>query len=277
MRTALTAEGEELWNIVRDPHPAVILNASLNKHLSEDMAVFISKKRSTPAEVLGMLAADIRFKDSYKLKLAICKNPKTPQKITLSLLKFLRIFDLGDMTKEQLIPISIRQKIEYSISEKMASLPSGTKTALAKRSNSNIVVSLLEKGDKNVIAACLESPSITEGHLCKLINRLSSKPLLIRMIAENQKWSLRYDIRFALIRNFQTPMKYAVEFINSIKTSDLRELYSYGNLPTATKPFIYRELMDRNETVEPPKEELYELSEDEEADIDEIISNQDDS
>ena len=92
------------------------------------MAVFIAKKKNTSPEILGMLAADIRFKGSYKLKLSICKNPKTPPKITLSLLKFLRIFDLGDITKDQNIPINIRQKIEYSLLERVSFTALGRKS-----------------------------------------------------------------------------------------------------------------------------------------------------
>ncbi len=260
---AHTAHGEELWELIRDPHPEVILNASLNKNLTEEMAVFIAKKKNTPSEVLGFLANDIRFKDSYKLKLAICKNPKSPQKITISLLKFLRIFDLGDMTRDQNIPINIRQKIEYSISEKIPSLPSGNKAALAKRANSNIVMSLMERGDRSVISKCLESPAITEGHICKIINKKTSKPLAIKMIAEDPKWSLRYSIRFALIRNYHAPMKQVTEFITSMKTADLKELYSDESVPKSTKPFIFRELLERDETVHIGEHETYELSEDE--------------
>ncbi len=230
------------------------------------MAVFLAKKKSTSQEVLGLLANDIRFKDSYKLKLVICKNPKTPQKITLSLLKYLRIFDLGDITKDQNIPINLRQKIEYMISEKIPSLPSGIKIALAKRANINIIVTLLERGDKRVISNCLDSPILTEGHLCNVINKPVTKPLLIKMIAEHTKWSLRYQIRFALLRNFNTPMPLVTKFISKMKLSDLKELYSDRNLPTSTKPFIYRELLDRNETVEIKKEETFELSGDENSD-----------
>jgi len=263
IRIAHTAYGEELWKLIRDPHPEVILNATLNKNLTEEMAVFIAKKKNTPSEVLGFLANDIRFKDSYKLKLAICKNPKSPQKITISLLKFLRIFDLGDMTRDQNIPINTRQKIEYSISEKIPSLPSGNKVALAKRANSNIVMTLMERGDSNVISTSLDSPVITEGHICKIINKTKSKSLLIKMIAENPKWSLRYSIRFSLIRNYHTPMKQVTEFISSMKTADLKELYSDESVPKSTKPFIFKELLERGETVHIEEEDTYELSEDE--------------
>ena len=94
VRLARTAGGEELWDLVRDPSQDVIMNAVLNMNFNEDMAVFIARKKNTAPEILSMLATDIRFRGCYKLKLAICNNPKTPLKVTLSLLKFLRIFDM---------------------------------------------------------------------------------------------------------------------------------------------------------------------------------------
>jgi hypothetical protein len=267
VRLAQTADHEELWKLVRDPSSDVVVNSIFNKGLTEDMAAFIAKKKNTSSEILGMLAADVRFKGSYKLKLSICRNPKTPPKITLSLLKFLRIFDLGDITKDQNIPINIRQKIEYSLIERSASLPSGVKVALSKRSSINVIVSLLEKGDKNVICSCLESPSLTEEHLCKLINAPAARPLLIKALSGHSRWSLRYRIRYSLVRNYHTPMSDATKFIDSLKTADLRELYSDKFLPSSTRPYIFSELCIRNESVEIPREKRYNLSGDEDSDL----------
>ena len=267
MKLNRSADSDELWNLVRDSNPDVVYNTIFNKNLTEDMAVFIARKKNSSPEVLGMLAADIRFKGSYKLKLAICNNPKTPLKTTLSLMKFLRIFDLGDITKNHNIPISIRQKIEYSVFEKISSLPSGVKVALAKRASSNIIVQLLEKGDRNVILSCLESPLLTEDHLCALINKSKTKHLWIKTVAEHPKWSLRYRIKYALVRNYYTPMIYATKFISTLKTADLRELYSDTSLPASTRPYIFQELALRDESAEIPQEEMYDLSGDEDSDF----------
>jgi hypothetical protein len=144
-------------------------------------------------------------------------------------------------------------------------MPSGNKIALAKRANSTVVTTLMERSDKKVIASCLESPVLTEGHLWKLISKPSTKPLLIKMIAEHPKWSLRYSIKYALIRNFHAPMTQVAEFIKGMKSPDLRDLYSDRNLPSATRPFIYRELLDRGESLKEPPEETYELYDDEDS------------
>jgi hypothetical protein len=228
------------------------------------MAVCIAKSRSCPAEALGFLAGDVRFKSSYKLKLAICRNPKTPVRVSLSLLKFLRIFDLGDLTRNQHIPVSLRQKVEQSIIERIKSMPSGIKISLTRRASSNVVEVLMERSGKEVILSCLESPVMTEGLVFEAIGKTNVKPALVKIVAEHKKWSLMYRIRFALIRNFHTPLNLATEFIKGMKVQDLKFLYDDARTPKSTKPFIYRELMDRGDSVEESEDEVYDIDDDEE-------------
>jgi hypothetical protein len=262
MKAASAARGEDLWNAVRDANPEVVARAALNRNLTDEMAVFMAKRKNVFAETLGLLAGDVRFRNSYPLKLAVCRNPKTPQKTVLSLLKFVRIFDLADIAKDQRIHINIRQKVEQLISEKIPSMPSGNKAALARRAGPNILFSLMGSGDERVIRICLESPALTEAHLYKLINRGDVKPAIVRMIASHSKWSLSYYIRYALIRNFYTPMGQVAQFIRTMRSPDLKDLYADSKVPTSTKPFIFRELGERGESVEIQEDEVYDLSED---------------
>ncbi len=259
MRAASAGQGEELWNAVRDANPEVVSRAVLNRNLTDEMAVFIAKRKTVAAETLGFLASDVRFKNSYPLKLAVCKNPKTPQRTAFSLLKFMRIFDLADIAKDQRIHINIRQKVEQQISEKIPVMPVGNKTALARRAGTNVLLSLMAGGDERVIRVCLDSPALTEAHLYKLINKAGVKPAVVRMIASHPKWALSYYIRFALIRNFYTPMPQVEQFIRGIRTPDLKDLYADPKVPTSTKPFIFRELGERGETVDILEDEVYDL------------------
>ncbi len=256
-----------MWELLRDPHPEVITQAIHNKNFSVEMALFIARQRDLSFEILAFLARDTRFRDSYKLKLAICRNPKTPQKVVLSLMKFLRVFDLADLAKDQQININIRRKIEYVLAERMSSMPPGVKKALARKAGGNILALLIESGDEGVVAACLDSPFLTEGLLYKLLPRPSMKPAFIRLTAEHGKWSSRYYIRFGLIRNFYTPMRYVSQFIKAMKTADLRDLYSDPKLPSATRPFIHKELYDRGEAIQEGEERTFVLSDNEDADM----------
>lgn len=267
IKAAMTAEGDELWLAIKTQHPEALENASLNRHLTEDMALYIAKNKNTPSETLGFLAGDIRFREVYRVKLAIAKNPKCPQRVALSLIKYLRIFDLADITRDKRIPSMFRQKVELVITEKMPALPSGVKIALTRRACAELVVRLMEQGDEKVISSCLESPVLTEEHLRKLIQRRRAKPLVVRSIAEHPKWSLRRPIKYALIRNFYTPMEKAEKFIGEMKTADLRDLFQDPKVPSATKPFIYAELKSRGASLEPEEEKVYELRGDEDEDL----------
>ncbi len=267
MRAALIAHGEELWRLIRDPNPEVVAQATLNKNLTEEMAMFIAKRRAVSSETLGFLAGDVRFKGSYKLKVAVCRNPRTPQKVILSMLKFIRIFDLSDITRDPHIHINIRQKVESMIAERIPAMPRGNKTALAKRASTNVLLALMEHGDERVIGICLDSPSLTEAHLYRLINNPQTKPAVIKMLANHTKWSLSYFIKFALIRNFYTPMPDVVKFIGHMKTSDLKDLYSDPKVPSSTKPFIFRELGERNETCDAHQDATYDLHDDDDNDL----------
>jgi hypothetical protein len=46
LQRAYPAQGDELWNLLRDPRPQVILNVIVSRNLSEDMALFIAKRRN---------------------------------------------------------------------------------------------------------------------------------------------------------------------------------------------------------------------------------------
>lgn len=257
-----------MWSLLRDPNPEVTVQAVHNRNFTEEMALFVARRKDVHSEQLAFLARDRRFKDSNKLKLAICRNPKTPQKVVLSLLKFLRVFDLADLAKDQQVNINIRRKIEYILAERMSSMPSGIRKALARRAGGSVLSLLIDSGDDGVIAACLDSPLLTEGLLYKLLVRSSVKPALVRITAAHKKWSSRYYIKFGLIRSFHTPMSYVLQFIRGMKTADLRDLYSDPKLPASTRPFIYRELGERGQSVMDEEEEkTFVLSENEDSDM----------
>jgi hypothetical protein len=263
IQAAQSGEGEELWQAVRSRNSEALLEASHNRNLTDEMARFIIKSRATPPEALGFLATDVRFKDSYKVKLALARNPRTPKRVSISLLKYLRVFDMADLSRNHFVPVELRQKAELSLMEKLQALPTGVKIALSRRASTRVVERIMERGDRRVIDACLDSPRLTEEQLYRLAGREKTKPLIILALAEHPAWSLRYLIRFALIRKFHTPMRYVERFIAAMKSQDLRNLYADPGLPSASRPFIFRELKKRKQDVELAEDTVYEVGEEE--------------
>ncbi len=252
LKKALTADEEGLRSLVYHPSPQVISRILLNHNLTEDLALIIAGRRNIQPRILESLYQHRKWRDNYHVALALCRNSKTPQKISLSLMKTLRIFDLSDLTRNKLVPIAVRTKAEAFIKEKVLTMPLGIKIALAKRASSNVLLKLIEDGMKEVVHACLDNPLLTEGDISRIIHMKKIASHVIRQIAEHRKWASRYDIRRALIRHNHTPLSCVVTYLPGIKTTDLKELRKDPEVPPSTKPFLYRELMDRGETIPDP-------------------------
>jgi hypothetical protein len=252
LKRALTADEDGLRSLVYHPSPQVISRVLLNHNLTEDLALIVASRRNVQPKILESLYHSGKWKESYHIVFALCKNPKTPQKISLALVKTLRIFDLSDLAKNKLVPISVRIKAEAHIKEQILTMPLGIKISLARRASSNVLLKLIEDGMKEVVRVCLNNPLLTEGDISKIIHMKKIASHVIRQIAEHPKWANRYDIRRALIRHNHTPLSCVVTYLNKIKTTDLKELRKDPEVPSSTKPFLYRELLDRGETVPDP-------------------------
>lgn len=272
LRAAGSSEGEELWAALRTQRSRVLEHALVNRNLTEDMAHFIAKSKNATSEILGALASDVRFNRSYKMILALVKNPLTPIRISNTLLKHIKIFDLADISRNHFVHSVTRQKVEVMLMERIPSLPSGVKSALSRRASSKIIIRIMERSDRRVIDACLDSSRITEDLLTKVLQGRATKPMLVRAIAENKKWSLRYRVRYALIRNFHSPLALLESIIPEMKTTDLRDMYADHEVPESVKPLIHSALVNRDKDVAIPDDIVYDLPED----ADHVLSGDDD-
>lgn len=265
---AAAAGEKEIARYLHDPSPRIVRALLENKHLTEDDVLIIAQRKNLPPEILEKIFKDKRWSTSYPVQLALARNPKSPLSISLTIARYLRIFDLEEITRSHFIPLVFRHKAERIISEQVFAMPLGNKKALAKKAAGGVLLKLLQDPNAEVVQLCLNNPYITEGHLFKVINRSDTVAETIRMIATHAIWSNRTQIRFSLVRNAHTPLALSVRFLSTMKIMDLRELYADPSVPVTVRPFIHRELWDRGE--EPKKvleEQVFEINEEEMAEI----------
>ena len=91
---AIIADGEEIAQYVHDPSTKVIRALLGNRHLTEEEVMIIANRKNVPADILEMIAKDKRWAESYPVRLALARNPKSPISISLSIARYLRLFDL---------------------------------------------------------------------------------------------------------------------------------------------------------------------------------------
>jgi hypothetical protein len=262
---ALAAHEEEIAGFLHDVSPSVVRALLRNMRLTEDDVLVITTRKNLPGDILEAIAKDKRWVESYPIRLALAKNPKTPLSISLSIARYLRLFDLAEISRSRFLPIVFRHKLEAIIIEKIPSMALGVKKTLAKIASGDILLKLLQDGYPDVVKFCLDSPYLQEAHLFKVISRSTTTPGTIRAIAEHKNWSCRSMIRLALVRNEHTPLSLSVQFLAAVKIMDLRELLADPSVSVTMKPFIHRELWDRGEEPDKPREEqVYEINEEDE-------------
>lgn len=268
---ATAAREDEITLFVHDPSPRVVRALLDNRNLTEEHVLIIANRKNLPADVLSAIFKDKRWSESYPVRLALAKNPKTPLFTALAIARYLRLFDLAELARNHLLPVIYRKKLDALVIEKIPTLAMGIKKTLAKVAAGEILLALIQDGYPDVIRLCLDNPHLVEAHLFKVINRKTTTPGTIRTIAENRNWTFRYSIKFTLIRNEHTPLARSVQFLADIKIIDLKELYRDRMLPPGTRPFVHRELLARGEDPEqlgqPDVERVFEIEDSEFEDI----------
>ncbi len=266
-RAAAAAE-EEITLYVNDPSPLVVKALLENRRLTEEHVLVIANRKNLPSEVLDAVFRDKRWTDSYRVRLALAKNPKTPLFTALSVARFLRLFDLADISRNHRLPALYRRKLEAMVMEKIPTLALGIKKTLAKTAGGEVLRALIQDGYPEVVRLCLENPALTESQLYKVISRRMTPAGTIRTIAEHPAWTSRYHVRFALLRNEHTPLARSVRFLPGLRTVDLKELYRDPHLPPSVRPAVHRDLLGRGvapERMQENEEEetVYEIGESE--------------
>ena len=267
MQAAAASEGE-IAGYLHDPSPRVIRALLENRRLAEEDVLIIVKRKNLPPDILATVFKDKRWAESYPVRLALARNPRSPLSVSLTCARYLRLFDLEEITRSHFIPLVFRHKVEMIINERIPTMPLGNKKTLAKKAAGSVLLKLLLDANTEVVMLCLNNPHITEGHLFKVISRRDTRAETILMIAKHPNWSSRSMIRLSLARNALTPLAVSVRFLSAMKIMDLRELYADPSLPMDIKPFIHRELLRRGEEPKPYVEEpVFEIDEEEMAEI----------
>jgi hypothetical protein len=64
----------------------------------------------------------------------------------------------------------------------------------------------------------------------------------VKALCHHPKWSLRPEIRWALLRNEYTPLARAIEFARRLPPAQLRDILHNSRLPEKIKAYLRKDL-----------------------------------
>jgi hypothetical protein len=238
--SSITGAPEEVGPTPDRPSSGVSddLLAAADPGLGEDRALGLLKRPDLSGEVLERMSKNAAAMKSRKVKLALVQHPKTPRHVSLPMVRHLFTFDLMRVALTPAVPADIKAAADESLINRLEAISSGEKLTLAHRASGRIATELLRDNEIRVVQAALENPRLTEAGVVKALMRSEAPPVFVQGVCHHSKWSVRREVRIALLRNQHTPLARALEFARSLPAPMVREVLQGSRLPSNLKEYI---------------------------------------
>ena len=213
--------------------------------VNEDEALSLLKSSAVTAEDIERLSKNPAVNRSRKIRLAICTHAHAPRHVSIPLIRHLFTFDLMRVALTPAVPADVKLAAEESLINRLETLPEGEKLSLAKRASGRVAAVLLLEREPRVMRSALENPRLTEAAIIKSVIRFDASAAVIAAVCNHSKWSMRRDIRIALLRAERTPLVRALEFARSLTPAQVREVLNVSRLPLGVKALLLQDLERR--------------------------------
>jgi hypothetical protein len=208
----------------------------------EDLALAQLKNRDLSADEIVELTRNPVLMKSRKVRIAVASHPHTARRIALRLIRELYTFELMRFALMPAAAADLRRVADEQLVARLASVGLGERISLARRSSAMVAAALLLDKEKRVWQPALENPRMTEAAIVRAIQVSTATPDFVGAVCRHAKWSLRAEIRVALLRNAHTPLARALEFARGIPAARLRDILHTSRLPERVKDCLKKSL-----------------------------------
>ncbi len=231
-----------LEDAIRSTDADVLQSAASDPALGEDLALTLLKRTDLPGEALESLTRNGSVMKSRKVKLALAQHPRTPRHVSLPMVRHLFTFDLMKVALTPIVPADIKMAADEALINRLETISTGERLTLARQASGRVAGALLADAESRVMTTALENPRLTEAAIIRALTRSDSPGPFVEAVCRHSKWSVRREIRIALLRNAKTPMARAVEFARSLPANIVREILNGSHLPANIRSYLKKDL-----------------------------------
>ena len=214
--------------------------------LTEDLALALLKRHDLLAEDIEQLRKHASVMKSRKVRLAVAAHPRAPRRIALRLIRELHTFDLMQFSLAPAVVADLKRAADELLVARLASITLGERISLARRSSPIVAAALLLDKESRVWQPALENPRLIEAAILKVLQRSNATATFVEAVCHHAKWSVRPEIRMALLRNEKTPLARAIEFAHRLPPALLRDILHNSRLPERVKVYLRKDLEARS-------------------------------
>jgi hypothetical protein len=219
--------------------------------LNEDLALALLERRELAPEAIEQVAQDSSALKSRKVCIAIVAHPRTPRHLALRLLRHFYTADLMQFALRPSVAADLKHFAAEQLVTRLPSVTLGERMMLARRASETVAAALLLDKESRVSHAALGNARLTEAAIIKALMRPNAGAAFVEAVCHHPKWSLRREIRLALLRSPHTPLARALEFARNLPPPLLRDVLHTSRLPEKTKTYLRENLKQRSPEASP--------------------------
>ena len=209
--------------------------------LTEDLALGLLKRGDLTVEEVEQIAKNSGLMRSRKVRVRVTAHPRTPRRISLRLLRELYTFDLMRFAMIPTAPADLKRVADELLVGRLASITLGERISLARRGSGTVAAALLLAKEARVWQTALENGRLTQTALIRAVLQPQATPAFVQAVCTHTNWSVRPEIRVALLRSAHTPLARALEFARRLTPMQLREVLQASRMPERVKEAIRKE------------------------------------
>ncbi len=233
-KTGLPADAD-LEQLVHDSSPEILTAVAADARLTEDLALALLNHRDLPREALEALSKNGHLARLRKVRMALVVHQRTPRHVSVPTIRHLNTFDLMQVALLPSVAPDVKRAAEEVLISKLASISSGERATLARRSSGRVAGALLLDKEERIMQAALANPQMTEVSIVKALKAGHGTELLAPAVSRHQKWSYRNDVKAALLGNKDTPSGRLIHLAAELPINLIKDVLRNGRLSAQAK------------------------------------------
>ncbi len=214
---------------------------SVVESLNEDSLLALLERRDLPLTNLEEISQNPAAMKSRKISVALAAHPRAPRHLALRLIRQFYTFDLMRFTLRSSVAADLKHVAEEQLIARLPSITLGERFTLARRGSQAVAAALLLDKESRVSHAALENARLTAAAVIKALSRPNGSAF-VEAVCRHSKWSLRQEIRVALLRSPNTPLARVLDFARALPPPLQRDILHTSRLPERIKAYLQSSL-----------------------------------
>jgi hypothetical protein len=191
--------------------------------IEEEALAVLANRFCTPATA-QRIASEQRLTSYYTVRAALVRSRSTPLAHAQKFVHHLYWRELLKFSTETTIPAPVRRAIDTQMLVRLPKITLGEKITAARVCSRELIKAMLNDPSPRVFEALMVNPRLLESDLLTHIGAGRATALQLGIIGNSPKWSYRYSIRLALVRNPETPRAVAASQLRFISKHDRAQI-----------------------------------------------------